>query len=200
MSATADSAHARKTRARILAAAESRFKHYGYAKTTIIEIANDCLMSHANVYRFFRNKTDIIDAIAAEWLHKSEKICRDVARRPLPAKQRLVDFVIELHRWKRRAYLRDARAHDMLTMASHEGRPFIGVHLGILASILIEIIEDGNSHGEFAVQDPPRLASVIGNATMKFCDPRLVEEYSDEPLEAQAKDVMHVLIGGLAAT
>lgn len=52
-----ESEYARETRARILAAAERRFKHYGFAKTTIVDIASDCSMSHANVYRFFRNKT-----------------------------------------------------------------------------------------------------------------------------------------------
>lgn len=198
-SGAGESAYARATRARLLAAAERRFKHYGYAKTTMVEIASDCAMSHANVYRFFRNKADIVDAIAADWLRKSEKICREVARRPLPAKRRLVDFVIELHRWKRRAYLRDARAHEMLAAASYEGRPFIGVHLGVLADILVEIIEDGNALGEFTVRDPRLLANIIGDATMKFCDPRLVEQYSDQPLESQARDVMRVLIDGLAA-
>ena len=193
-----ESAYARKTRARILAAAERRFKHYGFAKTTMVDIASDCAMSHANVYRFYRNKTELVDAIASGWLAKSERLCQDVARRPLPAKQRLVDFVLELHRWKRREHLRDSRTHELLTVASHEGRPFVSVHLRILAGILVEIIEDGNEKREFTVRDPHLLAKIIQDATMKFCDPRLVAQYADEPLEAQAQDVMRVLIGGLA--
>ena len=198
-SASGDSEYARATRARILAAAESRFKHYGYAKTTMVDIASDCAMSHANVYRFFRNKADIIDAIAADWLRKSEDLCREVARRPLPAKRRLVEYVLELHRWKRDVFLRDSRSHEMLTMASHEGRPFIGVHLGVLADVLAEIIEDGNARGEFAVRDPRLAGMIIQDATIKFCDPRQVERYRDQPLEAQAEDVMRVLIAGLSA-
>jgi AcrR family transcriptional regulator len=194
-----ESGYARATRARILAAAERRFKHYGFAKTTIVDIASDCSMSHANVYRFFRNKTELVDAIAEEWLAKSERVCRDVSRRDAPAKQRLLDFVIELHRWKRREQLRDARAYELLTMATHEGRPFITVHLRALADILVEIIEDGNRRGEFAVRDPRLLAQIIQDATVKFCDPRLVAQYQDEPLEAQAEDLMRALIGGLAA-
>src|ERR1700722_15041163 len=104
--AAPETAYARKTRARILAAAEKRFKYYGFTKTTIVDIADACAMSHANVYRFFRNKTEIVDAIAVNWLVKIERVCADVAARPDPATQRLVDFVVELHRWKRREHLR----------------------------------------------------------------------------------------------
>ncbi len=100
-----ETAYARKTRARILDAAEKRFKHYGFAKTTIVDIADDCSMSHANVYRFFNNKTEIVDAIAVGWLAKSERVCAEVASRPVPAAQRLVDYVIELHRFKRREHI-----------------------------------------------------------------------------------------------
>jgi AcrR family transcriptional regulator len=192
-----ESEYARKTRARILTAAEKRFRHYGFGKTTIVDIASDCAMSHANVYRFFRNKTELVDAIAAGWLAKSERVCRDVADRPQPATERLVDFVVELHRWKRREHLRDTRTHELLSLASFNGRPFVTSHLGLLAGILVEIIEDGNRRGEFAVDDPPTLARVIQTATMKFCDPRLVAQYQDEPLEDQAREVMQALIGGL---
>jgi AcrR family transcriptional regulator len=180
-----------------MAAAEKRFRHYGFGKTTIVDIASDCAMSHANVYRFFRNKTELVDAIATGWLEKTERLCRDVADRTQPARERLVDFVLELHRWKRREHLRDTRTHELLSLVSANGRPFVTSHLNVLAGILVEIIEDGNRHGEFAVDDPPAFARVIQIATLKFCDPRLVAQYHDEPLEDQAREVMHALIAGL---
>lgn len=194
-----ETAYARKTRTRILAAAEKRFKHFGFAKTTIVDIADDCAMSHANVYRFFRNKTEIVDAIAVGWLAKSERVCADVALRPLPAAQRLVDFVVELHRWKRREHLRDSRTHELLTLAGYNGRPFVSAHQRVLAAILVEIIDDGNRRGELHVGDPPALARAIQDATVKFCDPRLVEQYRGEPLEDQARAVMRVIVAGLTA-
>jgi AcrR family transcriptional regulator len=194
-----ETAYARKTRARILATAEKRFKHYGFAKTTIVDIADDCAMSHANVYRFFRNKTEIVDAIAVGWLAKIERVCADVAERPLPAAQRLIEFVVELHRWKRREHLRGSRTHELLTLASFNGRPFVSAHRHVLAAILVDIIEDGNRRGEFGAADPPALARIIQDATMKFCDPRLVEQYHDEPLEDQARALMHVIVDGLTA-
>jgi len=44
---------------KILEAAERRFAHYGYGKTTMAEIAQDADMSVGNLYRFFRNKEAI---------------------------------------------------------------------------------------------------------------------------------------------
>ena len=45
--------------ARILAAAYARFQRFGFGKTTMAEIAGDCGMSAANLYRYFENKEDI---------------------------------------------------------------------------------------------------------------------------------------------
>ena len=40
-------------RGQIVAAAKKRFSHFGYAKTTMAEVAADCDMSPGNLYRFF---------------------------------------------------------------------------------------------------------------------------------------------------
>ena len=52
------------TRQQILDAAFQRIMHYGYAKTTMAEIARDCCMSAGNIYRFFASKIDIAEAMA----------------------------------------------------------------------------------------------------------------------------------------
>ena len=54
------------TRGNILDAAKQRILHYGYAKTTMAEIAADCKMSAGNLYRYFPSKADIIRAVVAE--------------------------------------------------------------------------------------------------------------------------------------
>ncbi len=45
-----------QVRARILEASQGRFRQYGYNKTTMAEVAKDCGMSAANLYRYFENK------------------------------------------------------------------------------------------------------------------------------------------------
>jgi AcrR family transcriptional regulator len=47
------------TRTRILDVADRLFRHYGYAKTTVADLARELGMSPANVYRFFASKLEI---------------------------------------------------------------------------------------------------------------------------------------------
>jgi AcrR family transcriptional regulator len=193
----AESPYARKTRARILAAAERRFKHFGYAKTTIVDIAADCAMSNANVYRFYKSKADLVDAIAGGLIIRCERVCRDVASRPISAKARLIDFVLELYRWKRQEHLRNPRMHELLAVATDEGRAFVTNHLNVLGDLLVEIILDGERRREFVVDDAQQLAQIIHDATVKFVDPRLVARYASEDLEDRLRNVITAIVESL---
>ena len=192
-----ESAEARKTRALILKSAEKHFKRYGHAKTTIVDIARDCAMSHANVYRFFRDKSELMDAVAEVWLKQIVTLGEDVSKRPLSAEERLTEFVLELHRWKKREQIRNKHVHELLAAAALSGRPCIDVHEGKIAALLAAIVEDGNRSGEFSVEDAARAGSAIQNATLKFCHPFLVEQYQDQDLEAQARFTVAMLVNGL---
>lgn len=52
------------TRLRIADAAEALFRQIGYQKTSVADIAKECGMSPANVYRFFPSKSAINEAIS----------------------------------------------------------------------------------------------------------------------------------------
>jgi AcrR family transcriptional regulator len=192
-----ESSYARKTRARILAAAERRFKHYGYAKTTIVDIAADCAMSNANVYRFYKSKADLVDAIAGGLIIKCERVCREVVSRPISARARLIEFMVELYRWKRQEHSRNPRMHELLAVATDEGRAFVTDHLNVLGDLLVEIILDGKRKREFVVSDAPLLAHVIQDATVKFIDPRLVAWHDGEDLEERLRNVMTTIVESL---
>ncbi|MFN9357805.1 MAG: TetR/AcrR family transcriptional regulator, partial [Alphaproteobacteria bacterium] len=69
-------------RGNILEAARKRFLHYGYAKTTMAEIASDCSMSPGNLYRYFPGKLDIAEAICTEAGEYAVARLREVTRRP----------------------------------------------------------------------------------------------------------------------
>ena len=62
-------------RYQIVEAAKKRFSHFGYAKTTMAEVATDCAMSPGNLYRFFPGKLDIAEAIATEDYERISNIC-----------------------------------------------------------------------------------------------------------------------------
>ena len=53
---------------RILDCAERLFRHYGYGKTNVADIARELGMSPANIYRFFASKVEIHQAVCGRML------------------------------------------------------------------------------------------------------------------------------------
>jgi AcrR family transcriptional regulator len=90
----------------------------------MVDVADDSAMSHANIYRFFENKRDLVDALRG-FIARYEDVCADVASRATPAKERLTDLVLELNRFKRRERSRNPRVHELLMMAIQEVRSYI---------------------------------------------------------------------------
>jgi len=73
-----------ETRDRIMTAAMGRILQYGFNKTTMAEIAKDCNMSSANIYRFFESKGSIVAEMAngcfrdRENALTSQRVCHDM--------------------------------------------------------------------------------------------------------------------------
>jgi AcrR family transcriptional regulator len=198
MSAPA-TAEARKTRAAIVAMAERHFKRYGYAKTTIVEIARDCAMSHANVYRFFRSKADLADAVAELWLEKIIEVGKRVAAGPGTPTERLSSLALELYQLKKREALRSKSVHELIAQAEINGRPSVESYHRHMTHMYATIIEEGIRSGEFRATDSQHAADVILTATIKFSHPLLVEQFAEHDLEPLLREVMELLLAGLRA-
>ena len=61
------------SRVKILTEAERLFRHYGYSKTTMADIADGCDMSAANLYRFFPSKLALVEAICSRIISRIRK-------------------------------------------------------------------------------------------------------------------------------
>ena len=83
--------------ARILDAAEARFRSYGYGKTTMAEIASDIDMSTANLYRYFENKIAIGAAMAGRcFCARADILSEIVSRSGISESERLKLFVLAM--------------------------------------------------------------------------------------------------------
>src|SRR5262245_44422694 len=96
------------TRRRILAAARANLRRFGAGKATVVDIARDLGMSHSNVYRFFRTKAEILDAVVEEWLAAEEALLADLSSAPGPAGERLERLILTLLARKHQRRAEDA--------------------------------------------------------------------------------------------
>lgn len=161
---------------RILEAAERLFRHYGYSKTTVADIARDLGMSSANVYRFFASKEQIHQAIAGRMLAASLALNRSIAALPLPAAERLRRCILEQHRITVETMLDEKKVHEMVIVAIERDWHVIDSYIDDLHVILAGIIEDGIEAGEFARQDARVAARCFGATSATLCHPQLVAQ------------------------
>ena len=181
---------------RILDAAERLFKHYGYTKTNVADIARDLGMSPANIYRFFSSKADIHQALANRMLDGSYQMALANAARPVSATERLRDHVLQQHRLTLETMLDEKKVHEMVVIAIEQQWPVIEQHLERLRALVEDMIQQGIEAGEFREQDT-RLASENFMACMvRLCHPMLI---ADCLLENQVAQPEHLVEFGLRA-
>src|SRR5450432_3599927 len=161
-------------RTQIVDAAKKRFSHFGYAKTTMAEVAADCAMSPGNLYRFFPGKLDIAEAIATEDYCKHLDHLRKLAVSPgKDARTRLHDLLFEELRRTYHKLEKDPRAFEMATVIAHERPQYANWMLGNERKILVELLDEAERRGEFVSEDKETTAEMIQAATMKFRYPQL---------------------------
>ena len=185
-------------RCQIVEAAKKRFSHFGYAKTTMAEVAGDCSMSPGNLYRFFPGKLDIAECIATEDYERHLESLRKLALATgRSARERLRDLLFEE---LRRTYLKlekDPRAYEMATVIAHERPQYANWMLANERRIFIELFDDAERKGEFTISDKETTAEMIQSATMKFRYPQLWSKLTLPRLERELDGVLKLLIDGL---
>ena len=186
-------------RCRIVEAAKKRFSHFGYAKTTMAEVAADCSMSPGNLYRFFPGKLDIAECIATEDYQRHLESLHNLALAPgKSARERLRDLLFEELRRTYHKLENDPRAYEMATVIAHERPQYANWMLANERKVFVELFKDAEQKGEFAISDKETTAEMIQSATMKFRYPQLWSKLSLPKLERELDGVIRLLIDGLS--
>ena len=178
LSAPAEDCDLRKvdTAKRILDEAELLFRHYGYCKTTVADIAREMGMSPANIYRFYASKSKIHEALAERMLVAREVALFEIASRPISAAERLKLFVVEEYKATVAQMLGEVKVHEMVAVALEEHWSVIDRHLKRMTEILGGIIADGMRAGEFAMDDPLKAARCFKACVISVCHPSVVAQ------------------------
>jgi AcrR family transcriptional regulator len=190
---------AEETRARILAEAERLFRQFGYAKTTVAEIARCCGMSPANVYRFFASKAAINEAICAEQLAEGEALARRIARRDASPSGRLQAFIREIHELHRERFAKERKLHELVEVAMAEQWGAIDRYKANLRAVLVSIIADGIADGTYPLRAAETPGRIVFTALGKFFNPTMIAQNSHEDLDGQAAALAAFLDGALRA-
>lgn len=193
---------------RILDASYERFSRYGFNKTTVTEIAGDCSMSAANLYRYFENKHDIGAGIAVRFSGCEEKVMREEIRKPgTDVAKRLENLVIETLRYIYNEFTNRPHILELVDFIIKERYDLAKRHKETQISLIAEVLAQGNSSGEFDVSDVIATADAVKMAVGNFINPSFIaitmnccakdDYFSKENMEIMARDVVRLLINGL---
>jgi AcrR family transcriptional regulator len=188
-----------QVRSQILEVAERLFRAYGYARTTVADIARECDMSPANVYRFFESKAAVNEAITEVLLSEVETRAKAIAAEQRPAGERLRKMLLEMHGFALERYLHESSVHELCAKAMDEQWGVIEAHIQRARALTRSLIEEGMKSGEFAQCDLDTVASCVHNAMIPFCHPQVVAENFAKDQKRQAALMGEFLVQALKA-
>jgi len=191
---------AEEIKQQIIDVADVRFRRYGFGKTTMAEIAKDCCMSAANLYRYFENKQEIGVSIAMKCMSEKEETGKAVLQREgLTAAARLEVFFLEILHHTHDLCADAPHLFELVAFISQEHPEVVQRHLASLRSLVAEILAEGNRTGEFDVYDIVETAGTVLYTTIHFYYPPLVvmNNHSLADLEKAEKAVIALIIRGL---
>src|ERR1700730_11121650 len=173
-------------RKRILIARLSKWRSacsgkIGFQKTTVAALARELHMSSANVYRFFAAKSEINAAVCMDVLGKIEAEAEKIAASRGTAAQRMRNLVASVEKARSKMYMSDRKLHELIEAAVTENWTIMREHNHRMTGMLEQIIASGMAAVEFQPGDAALAARLVNTACIRFCHPRLMAEYEQEP-------------------
>jgi len=189
---------AEETRQRILEVSRQRFAHYGYGKTTMAEIAKDCRMSAANLYRFFENKQDIAAGLAYQCFSEDEaKLRAAVSRADLKVGERLERFVVETLSHTYEQWSKQPKMNELVQSMSNERADLMLAHRRVKQAMLAGLLTEGVALSEFDVKEPMVVADAILHAITIFDAPFFMHLHPETEWLDIAHNVAQLIIRGV---
>jgi len=185
-------------RAQILHATEARFSQYGYNKTTMAEIARDCDMSAANLYRYFENKLAIGAALANGCLAEKElELSLIVRDADTSSAEKLRRFVGYLLNYGYHHHDTTPRIGELIEAISRQKPDIVMAHRQCNYDLMQELLERGRQQGEFVFGDLDQTTEAINTAIIPFSYPPLMSLFSLSEFERKADSVIKLILRGI---
>ncbi|MFI8421621.1 TetR family transcriptional regulator [Streptomyces sp. NPDC085479] len=187
------------TAERILEATEEVLRRYGPAKATVVDVARALGVSHGSVYRHFRTKAALREAVTERWLERNVTELRPYAEGSGPADERLSGWLHRLFALKRRKAGDDPELMATFMVLIGENSAVVDRHVDHLVAQIAAILADGIRDGVFAAADPDvtTTARAVFDATDRFHDPAHAADWSAPDIETAFGAVLSLVLRAL---
>ncbi|MFD0311918.1 TetR family transcriptional regulator [Streptomyces sp. NPDC127119] len=187
------------TAERILEVTEEVLRRHGPAKATVVDVARALGVSHGSVYRHFRTKAALREAVTKRWLDRTSAVLDDIVAQDRDPEARLRDWLAALFTAKRRKAGDDPELFATYMVLTGESGEAVGEHIAALTGQLTTIIRSGVDSGTFAAADPAVTARALFQATDRFHDPCHADAWEQPGIEGEFEAVVDLVVRGLRA-
>ena len=165
-----------ETRQRIIEEAMRHVERYGRKRTRLVAMAEDLGMSHANIYRHFKNKSQILDAIVIDWLTQADGLIAESIAAAETPKQAVTTVVVVLNRFLRNKLSSEPAAPEIFAHAFSDQPESIAAHLVNLKQRIGEnVIAHSEASAEASVS-PELITNLLVTTLENFLNPLLINE------------------------
>lgn len=196
----------RATRDEIIAAAGVLFAETGFQKTNVGDIAAAVGMSPANLYRHFRNKRAIGQAVIEAYVLEEAAESRAAREREHPSHEARLRAVITATTTFITQHLRQApRLVELAAMLyeSEEGLALIERQLGLMLTQYEELLTAGFETGEFVlppgIEAPADAARALHHAVSYFHSPDDIARHGLDRVERDLEITLDLVFAGFRA-
>ncbi len=180
------------TDARLLAIATDHLARLGPKGVTVVAVAAEAGMTHANVYRYFPSKDALLDAVAGRWLRDVETRLAGIADAPDPADDKVERLLTALSLAQREALAAEPNVFAVHLDATVAARPIARRHRVRLRALVERVVEEGIGTGTFVARDRERAIACIFDASYRFTHPLAIQQDADVP-----RDLLEARLGAV---
>ncbi|MGC6389457.1 TetR/AcrR family transcriptional regulator [Ewingella sp. S1.OA.A_B6] len=186
-------------REQIINAAFDHFRHYGYAKTSVADLAKAIGVSSAYIYKFFESKQAIGEAVCSQRVGQIGFALRKIADSNESATLRLRTIFKTLMSKSLDLFFEDRKLHDIAAAAAAQRWTSAQNHRAEVYSIIQQVIVDGRESGEFERKTPlDEVCLAITSAMTPFSHPLMLEQKTPEQLEERVVAITSLVLRSLS--
>lgn len=190
---------AEETREEILNIAENLFRTHGYASVTIADIANELSMSPANVFKHFRTKTSLVDAIATRAIEQKMQALSTLAR-DHSAPERLRALAQHLMHEHLSGQVDAPFVFEMILVTIREELDCGERFREMVVEMIVEIINAGVREGVYHVADARRTANAAFHALTCVIHPVMIGLEKADILATRCDEVVSLIDSALRSS
>jgi AcrR family transcriptional regulator len=166
---------------RILTVASEHLRKFGLKRFTVVAVAEEAGMTHANVYRYFPSRVALVDAVVDLWLKATERRLADIVDGPDPADDKLERLIMALAKANRDLLSEEPHLFAALSQAVAKRHAISRRNRTRVRALFERVVDEGIATGVFEPRDRDRAIAFVIDATHRFIHPASLALEADVP-------------------